>query len=564
MVEESINLRVGEKTVLDFGFLDQYRGWNMDYTTIKSAVENTELGSGIIKVTPDYANKTVTIEALKEGYSGVLVNWNYKNAGGDFVDGEIGAGVNVYDTKVFERETKKDLAVGSYAKMVGNLLTTNRKGMDMTRMEVLSGTDNGKIIANKEVTVEFTLEVNKGFNPTVNAPDNIVVVIDGVEYTGRELNGWCTGDDTKWAFHFVWSFGTFQSPDYIYLDTAEIDVTAPVAGESCGRELPGDVYNGFTVTAVEVVELTNGAMDSDPSNDEGFTRSASDKFVGGENYRIAFTLEAKTDEDIYFDEDMTVIIGGVECPKESVGEGLEEVIAYYYFTPKIGPNDKKPMTGFKVQAVTAPKTDAVPMTEGSLSLRGMVGELETTAIYVAGLTWYLDANNIGVCDEGEIAEVQYQYNEETGEEEEIFVNLNDDGTFKADAVYGVILYVALSNDEDEDGVDDRTGIYLPKNKADIPDFQAIVNGEKVNMEKSNIDGMLKYTYTFPATEAAADVLKGDANHDGKADSSDAVAILRNLAGYEVSNFDEDAADFNGDGKADSSDAVAILRKLAGY
>ncbi|MBQ4042598.1 MAG: InlB B-repeat-containing protein [Clostridia bacterium] len=59
-------------------------------------------------------------------------------------------------------------------------------------------------------------------------------------------------------------------------------------------------------------------------------------------------------------------------------------------------------------------------------------------------------------------------------------------------------------------------------------------------------------------------LLGDANHDGKADSSDAVAILRNLAGYEVPVFYEDTADFNGDGKADSSDAVAILRKLAGY
>ena len=57
---------------------------------------------------------------------------------------------------------------------------------------------------------------------------------------------------------------------------------------------------------------------------------------------------------------------------------------------------------------------------------------------------------------------------------------------------------------------------------------------------------------------------GDANHDGKADSSDAVAILRKLAGYEVENFYADTADFNGDGKADSSDAVAILRKLAGY
>ena len=57
---------------------------------------------------------------------------------------------------------------------------------------------------------------------------------------------------------------------------------------------------------------------------------------------------------------------------------------------------------------------------------------------------------------------------------------------------------------------------------------------------------------------------GDANHDGKADSSDAVMILRKLVGYDVPGFYEDAADFNGDGKADSSDAVMILRKLVGY
>jgi len=57
---------------------------------------------------------------------------------------------------------------------------------------------------------------------------------------------------------------------------------------------------------------------------------------------------------------------------------------------------------------------------------------------------------------------------------------------------------------------------------------------------------------------------GDANRDGKTDSNDAVAILRNLAGYEVAGFDAALADINGDGKADSNDAVAILRKLAGY
>ena len=70
--------------------------------------------------------------------------------------------------------------------------------------------------------------------------------------------------------------------------------------------------------------------------------------------------------------------------------------------------------------------------------------------------------------------------------------------------------------------------------------------------------------TGGTTTGGATVVLGDANYDGKVDSTDAVLILRNLAGYEVPNFNEEAADFNGDGKADSTDAVLILRKLAGY
>lgn len=97
------------------------------------------------------------------------------------------------------------------------------------------------------------------------------------------------------------------------------------------------------------------------------------------------------------------------------------------------------------------------------------------------------------------------------------------------------------------------------------------NGEREEYIPTYSDGKLFIevphlsTFIVGYNEAAITVYPlGDANHDGKADSSDAVAILRNLAGYVVPNFDEDTADFNGDGKADSSDAVAILRKLAGY
>lgn len=57
---------------------------------------------------------------------------------------------------------------------------------------------------------------------------------------------------------------------------------------------------------------------------------------------------------------------------------------------------------------------------------------------------------------------------------------------------------------------------------------------------------------------------GDVDMDGYVDSSDAVTILRWLAGLPVGDADvEKYGDFDGDGVADSSDAVAILRMLAG-
>jgi len=81
------------------------------------------------------------------------------------------------------------------------------------------------------------------------------------------------------------------------------------------------------------------------------------------------------------------------------------------------------------------------------------------------------------------------------------------------------------------------------------------------------------TFTFKTDKFSTYVLvyvnedpfiPGDADSSGVADSTDAVMILRNLAGYTVAGFNEEAADFDGSGIADSTDAVMILRKLAGY
>ena len=566
-----IDLFVGEEKVFDIGLIPEYQTWNWENLTIDDIITGN---GGSFEYTLDDEAKTITINALKAGSDDLVIRATHKaeyqkRRNHDGADISYAYQVNVYDTQVFEFDFADDIG---YKRKVASPMGVDALITDLTGAEDyviswLTGTYNSGpkatyIDANKEVTAEIRLNTNEPFNPEVMNPDNIVVVIDGKEYTGRELNGWCTGDDTMWTFHFVWSFGTFHNPAYTYMETAEMDVKAPQAGDSCDLELPGeDAFENFTVTAIEVVQLTEGAGDNDSSNDEGFTRTAADTFLAGEDYRIGFTLEAKTADNIYFDEDMTVLINGEEGPKESVDEGFEEVIAYYYFTPKFGDGGKKPMTGFTVQAVTAPKTGTVPMTEGSLSLKGVAGELETSAIYVAGLTWYIDANSNGVCDEGEIAEVQYQYNEETGEEEDIFVNLNDDGTFKGGTVYSVILSVALSNDEDEDGVDDTTGICLPENATDIPDFPAMVGGEFVEMSKEYRNGILIYQYTFPATE---NLLNGDVDGNGVVDSDDAELLAEYFAGWPEMELNLAAADMDGDGTVTRRDAMVLARKAAGW
>lgn len=57
---------------------------------------------------------------------------------------------------------------------------------------------------------------------------------------------------------------------------------------------------------------------------------------------------------------------------------------------------------------------------------------------------------------------------------------------------------------------------------------------------------------------------GDVNGDGEVNISDAVALLRYLAGDESVNIIIGNSDMNGDGTVNISDAVTLLRRLAGY
>lgn len=61
--------------------------------------------------------------------------------------------------------------------------------------------------------------------------------------------------------------------------------------------------------------------------------------------------------------------------------------------------------------------------------------------------------------------------------------------------------------------------------------------------------------------AAAEFICGDANHDGKIRSGDALLALRTAVGTAVCSLA--LCDYTGDGKIASSDALAVLRKAVG-
>ncbi len=66
---------------------------------------------------------------------------------------------------------------------------------------------------------------------------------------------------------------------------------------------------------------------------------------------------------------------------------------------------------------------------------------------------------------------------------------------------------------------------------------------------------------MPATFAAG--VRGDANNDGKTNSSDALLILRHSVGFSDKEFDKYRADLNNDGVINSSDALRVLQISVG-
>ena len=61
-----------------------------------------------------------------------------------------------------------------------------------------------------------------------------------------------------------------------------------------------------------------------------------------------------------------------------------------------------------------------------------------------------------------------------------------------------------------------------------------------------------------------DYLPGDINGDGVVTNKDGTALLRYLAGWEITDIDENALDTDGDGTVTNKDGTRLLRYLAGW
>jgi len=148
--------------------------------------------------------------------------------------------------------------------------------------------------------------------------------------------------------------------------------------------------------------------------------------------------------------------------------------------------------------------------------------------------------------------------------------LNTDTTVNAGGIIGTIPYNGVVNNSYYiDSYSKGIGYGIPDTVTKCTDAQM---KKKATFEGFDFDNTWTMagneSYPYPELRSVPMVdmefIPGDADGSGVADSSDAVMILRALAGYTVEGFNEEAADFDGNGVADSSDAVMILRKLAGY
>ena len=74
---------------------------------------------------------------------------------------------------------------------------------------------------------------------------------------------------------------------------------------------------------------------------------------------------------------------------------------------------------------------------------------------------------------------------------------------------------------------------------------------------------VSYYYSGQVYEGFSDVLKGDANGDGKVDIVDVTSTISSILGQNPATFNKEAADVNGDNKVDIVDVTTIIDIILG-
>jgi len=266
--------------------------------------------------------------------------------------------------------------------------------------------------------------------------------------------------------------------DATYLEQLAVEMPAPHIGDSYTEEETGGNYGipgattsltdeeCYMLSSVSKVD-SDAAADWDGSNDNAVYLTAGEQYEEGQLYRADFTLIPSKTNKLYFAQYPMITVNGVptqwEDPTDAtpgvLGENYLKVSYYFYASDAPEVIETVNLTG-----VSDPGGDIMPASFDSI-------KADHEDLEIVRMVWFVDANGNGKVDEGEDAAA----------------NFNQNGTFKFDEAYSILVELGLNE----------------RSEAVLAEVLTVNIGNAAAGYEMTVDGMSAvYTYEKPvlATE----------------------------------------------------------------
>ena len=335
------------------------------------------------------------------------------------------------------------------------------------------------------------VEINDETYDTIYEPDMSAIsmnTFDTIAVSSDAGRGYSKGDTIVYVPEEAWIYYDYtyewvRDPNAKYVDFISVTQTTPAVGDTAvyypGTDwntikfLAGEVFFGaapfdYSSAVYPVTDLLGTGIPYDDAsanydkrvsttNYTWYANAASHGWHGDPeqfysagihmNELNVYTADGADGTPYYFSPDVMLVVNGHQV-KVNVNTGTR-IGSYYYFD--VGTVDV--YDGVTVLGIDAPVAGKTPITaDRTLCLNSAA--TEELPLYVSRLTWFIDANDNNVCDEGEEALVWY---DAEGNYDAEASGLNEDGTFKYNTTYKVSLSVAL-----DEGAAGRLAPYIFK------------------------------------------------------------------------------------------------------